>query len=282
MTLILILVVVVFGFFTLAVAFGVTLTLIEQVPALRAFTEVPEIEQNFFVVTATTRTTLAPFGTLTLAVLLMLVKEVTLPFFITATFETTEVGVFEPVLTDDEETPHGTLFTRTQIVLEAIAPVPRMRYFVEADGQITKVAFPFEPVFATIIAEHPALVFTRIARTIAALLIELVDTPPFAQMVETLSVDPTSPPCSQLEPEFTGSTDWDTPEIGALSSSTKSVSIVTPPVESALMSVSGVDGSASVSFAGVVGSASGNVALMLAMNDIGTVSVSEVKVHFLF
>ena len=67
-----------------------------------------------------------------------------------------------------------------------------------------------------------------------------------------------------------------------MSSSTKSVSIVTPPVESVLMSVSGVDGSASVSFAGVVGSASGKVALILAINDIGIVSVSEVNVHFLF
>ena len=81
----------------------------------------------------------------------MVVKEVTLPFFITATFETTVV-VFEPVLTDDEETPHGTLFTRTQIVLLAIAPVPRMRYFVEVDGQTTKVAFPFEAVFADSVA----------------------------------------------------------------------------------------------------------------------------------
>jgi hypothetical protein len=157
-----------------------------------------------------------------------------------------------------------------------------MRYFVEVDGQTTKVAFPFEAVFADNVAEQPALDFTPIARTIADLLIELADTPPLAQMVETLSVDETSPPCSQLEPEFTVSTDWVTPEIGALSSSTKSVSIVTPPVESVLMSVSGVDGSASVSFAGVAGSASGNVALMLAMNDIGTVSVSEVNVHFLF
>jgi hypothetical protein len=42
----------------------------------------------------------------------------------TAIFETAAVGV----LTDEEETPHGTLFTRTQIVLLAIAPVPRMRY----------------------------------------------------------------------------------------------------------------------------------------------------------
>jgi hypothetical protein len=279
---ILILVVVVFGFFTLAVAFGVTLTLIEQVPALRAFTEVPEIEQNFFVVTATTSTTLAPLGILTLAVLLMVVKEVILPFFITAIFETTAVGVFVlvPVLTDEEETPHGTLFTRTQIVLEAIAPVPRMRYFVEVDGQTTKVAFPFEAVFADNVAEQPALVLTPMARTLA--LIELADTPPLAQIDVTLSVEETSPPCSQLEPELTVSTDWETPEIGALSSSTKSVSMVTPPVESVLMSVSGVDGSASVSFAGVDGSASGNVALMLAMNDIGTVSVSEVNVHFLF
>ena len=215
---ILILVVVVFGFFTLEVAFGVTLTLIEHVPGRSALTDVPETEQNFFVVTATTSTTLAPFGMLTLAVLLSVVKEVTLPFFITATFDTITgvyvsvyvgvyVGVFVGVLTDVEETPHGALFTRTQIVLEATAPVARTRYFVEAVGQITKVAFPFEPVLATIIAEHPAFALTRMARTIAALSSELVDTPPPAQIVETLSVDPTSPPCSQLEPEFTGSTD---------------------------------------------------------------------------
>jgi hypothetical protein len=172
------------------------------------------------------------------------------------------------VLTDVEETPHGTLFTRTQIVLEATAPVARIRYFVEAEGQITKVAFPFDPVFATIIAEQPALVFTRMARTIAALLIELAETPPFAQMVETLSVEATSPPFSQLEPEFTGSTDCETPVIGTLSSSTKSVSIVTPTVESALISVSGVVGSASASFVGVAGSASGKVTLIAAMNGI--------------
>ena len=287
MIVILILVVVVFGFFTLVVAFGVTLTLREHDPALRAFTDVLEIEQNFFDVTATTSTTLAPFGTETFVVLLMVVKEVTLPFFITAIFETTTVGVLVLtvgvlVLNDVEETPHGTLFTRTQIVLLAIAPVPRMRYFVEDDGQTTKVAFPFAAVLVVIMAEQPALDFTPIARTLAALLTEVADTPPLAQIVETLSVEETSPPLSQLEPEFTVSTDWVTPEIGALSSSTKSVSIVTPPVESVLMSVSGVDGSASVSFAGVVGSASGNVALILAMKDIGTVSVSEVNVHFLF
>ena len=161
MILILILVVVVFGFFTLAVFFGVTLTLIEHVPGLMALIEVLTMEQIFFEEAATTSTTLAPFGILTLAVLLMVVKEVTLPFFITATFETTVVVfepvltddvVFEPVLTDDEETPHGTLFTRTQNVLLAIAPVPRMRYFVEVDGQTTKVAFPFEAVFADSVA----------------------------------------------------------------------------------------------------------------------------------
>ena len=274
---ILILVVLVFGFFTLAVFFGVTLTLIEHVPGLMALIEVLTMEQIFFEEAATTSTTLAPFGILTLAVLLMVLKEVTLPFFITATFETTVVVfepvltddvVFEPVLTDDEETPHGTLFTRTQIVLLAIAPVPRMRYFVEVDGQTTKVAFPFESVFADSVAEQPALVLTPMARTIADLLIELADTPPLAQMVETLSVDETSPPCSQLEPEFTVSTDWVTPEIGALSSSTKSVSIVTPPVESVMMSVSGVDGSASASFAGVAGSASGKATLIEAINGI--------------
>ena len=195
MIVILILVVVVFGFFTLAVAFGVTLTLTTQVPGRSAFTDVPDIEQNLFVVTATTSTTLAPLGTLTLDVLLIVVKEVTLPFFITATFETISgvyvsvlvyvgvfVGVLVGVLTDVEETPHGTLFTRTHTVLVARAPVPRTRYFVEAVGQMTKVAFPFDPVFATIIAEQPALVLTRMARTIAALLIELDVTPPSAQI----------------------------------------------------------------------------------------------------
>ena len=269
---ILILVVVAFGFFTLAVAFGVTLTLIEHVPGLMALIEVLAIEQIFFDEAATVRTTLAPLGILTLAVLLMVVKEVTLPFFITATFETTTagvlVGVKVGVFTEVEDTPHATLFTRTQIVLLAIAPVPRMRYFVEVDGQTTKVAFPFEAVFADSVAEQPALVLTPMARTIADLLIELADTPPLAQMVETLSVDETSPPCSQLEPEFTVSTDWVTPEIGALSSSTKSVSIVTPPVESVLMSVSGVVGSASASFAGVAGSASGKATLIEAINGI--------------
>jgi hypothetical protein len=269
---ILILVVVAFGFFTLAVAFGVTLTLIEHVPGLMAFTEVPETEQNFFDAAATVRATFAPLGILTLAVLLMVVKEVILPFFITAIFETTAVGVLVGVkvgvFTEVEDTPHAMLFTRTQIVLLAIAPVPRMRYFVEVDGQTTKVAFPFEPVLVVIVAEQPALDFTPIARTIADLLIELADTPPLAQMVETLSVDETSPPCSQLEPGFTVSTDWVTPEIGALSSSTKSVSMVTPPVESVLMSVSGVDGSASASFAGVAGSASGKATLIEAINGI--------------
>lgn len=84
---ILTLVVVVLGFFILAVAFGVTCTLIEQEPLSRALTDVPTIEQNFFVVTATTSTILAPFGTLTFAVLLIVVKERTLPFFIDATLE---------------------------------------------------------------------------------------------------------------------------------------------------------------------------------------------------
>ena len=102
--------------------FGVTLTLMVQEPGRSAFTDVPDTEQNFFVVTATTRTTLAPFGILTLAVLLIVVKEVTLPFFMTATFETTVgvyvlvlvyVGVFVgvPVLTEVAETVHGALFT---------------------------------------------------------------------------------------------------------------------------------------------------------------------------
>ena len=77
--------------------FGVTLTLMVQEPGSSAFTDSPDTEQNFFVVTATTSTTLAYGGKETFAVLLIVVKEVTLPFFITATFETT-VGVYVLVL----------------------------------------------------------------------------------------------------------------------------------------------------------------------------------------
>jgi hypothetical protein len=87
-------------------------------------------------------------------------------------------------------------------------------------------------------------------------------------MVVTLSAVETSPPCSQLEPAVTVSTDWEKSVIGILSSSTKSVTHVTPPVESALMSIPGVLGSASVSLAGVVGSASGSVTLIAAINGI--------------
>jgi hypothetical protein len=98
--------------------FGVTLTLMVHEPGRSAFTDVPDTEQNFFVVTATTRTTLAPFGMLTLVVLLIVVKEVTLPFFITATFETAVdvyVLVYVPVLvlvlTEVAETVQGRLLT---------------------------------------------------------------------------------------------------------------------------------------------------------------------------
>ena len=275
------LVVVVFGFFTLAVAFGVTLTLTTQEPLESAFTDVPDTEQNFFDFAATTSATLAPFGTLTLAVLRIVVKEATLPFFITT--DCVGLATTPPVgLATLEAATHGRLFTRTQIVFVATAPVARIRYLVETVGHITKVAFPFEPVFAVNDAEQLACAVTFKVRTVAGSLIERVDTPPLAQMVVTLSVDAMSPPCSQLEPGFTVSTDWDTPVIGILSSSTKSVTTVTPPVASALMSMSGVVGSASVSIAGVVGSASGNVTLIDAINGITTVSVIEANIFLTF
>jgi hypothetical protein len=89
---ILILVVVDFGFFTLAVAFGVTVTAMLQIPGNSALTDVPEIEQIFFVVTATISEIFAPAGTKTFVTLLMVVKGTTLPFFIEATFETVAVG----------------------------------------------------------------------------------------------------------------------------------------------------------------------------------------------
>jgi hypothetical protein len=140
-----ILVVTVFGFLSLAVAFGVTLTLTMHEPLESAFTVVPETEQNFFDFAATTSTTLAPFGTLILVVLLITGKVATPPFFSVSDFFPTEAAV-----------THGTLFTRTQIVCVAIAPVARMRYLVETVGQIFKVAFPFEPLVAVIIALQPA------------------------------------------------------------------------------------------------------------------------------
>ena len=81
------------GFFTLAVAFGVTFTLILQVPGSSALTEVPEMEQNRFVVTATVSEIFAPAGTKTFVTRLMVVNGTTLPFFMDATLETTAVGV---------------------------------------------------------------------------------------------------------------------------------------------------------------------------------------------
>ena len=81
------------GFFTLAVAFGVTFTLILQVPGSSALTDVPEIEQIFFVVTATVSEIFAPAGTRTFVTRLMVVNGRTLPFFMEATLETTAVGV---------------------------------------------------------------------------------------------------------------------------------------------------------------------------------------------
>jgi hypothetical protein len=144
-----ILVVAVAGFFTLAVAFGVTLTLTVHGPLESAFTDVPETEQNFFDFAATTSTTLEPFGAPILVVLLNVAKETSFPFLIVTDFSPD----FIPA--DAAET-HGTLFTRTQTVFEATAPIARIRYLVETVGQIFKVAFPFEPLFAVIIAEQPA------------------------------------------------------------------------------------------------------------------------------
>ena len=88
-----ILVVVVFGFFALALAFGVTFTLMLHVPGSRALTDVPEIEQIFFVVTATVSEIFAPAGTKTFVTRLMVVNGTTLPFFMEATLETTTAGV---------------------------------------------------------------------------------------------------------------------------------------------------------------------------------------------
>jgi len=113
--LILILVVVVFGFFTLAVAFGVTMTLMEHEPGRSAFTDVPDTEQNFFVVTATTSTTLAPFGTDTFAVLLIVVKEMRLPFFIEAIVEATTTGILVVVFV-------GVVTIGTVVVELAVTP----------------------------------------------------------------------------------------------------------------------------------------------------------------
>ena len=146
---------IVLGILSVGVAFGVTLTLTMHEPLESAFTVVPETEQNFFDFAATTSATLAPFGTLILAVLRIVVKVATLPFFITN--DCVGLATTPPVgLATLEAATHGRLFTRTQIVCVATAPVARIRYLVETVGHITKVAFPFEPLFAVIIALQPA------------------------------------------------------------------------------------------------------------------------------
>jgi len=76
---ILTLVVLVFGFFTLAVAFGVTLTLNEHLPAFKPFTVVPLTEQTFLELAATTSTTLAPLATVIFEFFLMVAKEIVFP-----------------------------------------------------------------------------------------------------------------------------------------------------------------------------------------------------------
>ena len=96
------------------------------------------------------------------------------------------VGIL--VLTDVVETEHGRLFTRAQNVFDASAPFPRMRYFVDAKGQTTKVAFPFAPDFDVIFAEHAAIFRMSIARTNADLSKEEVETEPAWQRVSTFAV----------------------------------------------------------------------------------------------
>ena len=74
-------VVTVLGFFTFAVAFGVTATDNVHVPAFRPFTVVFDTEQIFFDVVTTVTTIFAPLGTEIFADLLIVEKEIVLPFF---------------------------------------------------------------------------------------------------------------------------------------------------------------------------------------------------------
>ena len=71
----------VLGFFTFAVAFGVTATDNVHVPTFRPFTVVFDTEQVFFDVVTTVTTTFAPLGTEIFADLLIVEKDIVLPFF---------------------------------------------------------------------------------------------------------------------------------------------------------------------------------------------------------
>ncbi|MEY3266430.1 MAG: tRNA pseudouridine(38-40) synthase TruA, partial [Actinomycetota bacterium] len=71
----------VFGFFTFAVAFGVTATDNVHVPTFKLFTVDLDTEQIFFDVLTTVSTTFAPLGTEIFADLLIVEKEIVFPFF---------------------------------------------------------------------------------------------------------------------------------------------------------------------------------------------------------
>jgi len=85
-TIIFVVFVTVFGFFTFVVARGVTATVIEHVPTASAFTVVFTTEHLLFEDFATFRTTVAPFGTEIFADLLIVAKEIFFPFFTVGVF----------------------------------------------------------------------------------------------------------------------------------------------------------------------------------------------------
>jgi hypothetical protein len=121
----------VLGFFTLAVALGVTDTLSRHVPGLRALMEVPLTLQIDFELPTTLMAILAPFGTATFATLLTAAKEMDLPVLTFASFFT-EAGAAtgtgaatgdKALLAPEQFLP----LTTTQKLRVASAPLPRMR-----------------------------------------------------------------------------------------------------------------------------------------------------------
>jgi hypothetical protein len=119
----------VLGFFTLAVALGVTDTLSRHVPGFRALMDVPVTLHTDLELPTTLMATLAPFGTATFATLLMAAKEMDLPVLTFASFFT-EAGAATGAATGVKALPAPEQFlplTTTQKLRVASAPLPRMR-----------------------------------------------------------------------------------------------------------------------------------------------------------
>ena len=111
---------------------------------------------------------------------------------------------------DVDATPQLRPLTRTQITLDASAPWPRTRYFVETEGQRRIVARPFAPVEMVGVDEQlafrtpcaltsrvPSEVAETFPQSVVRVAAELIN-PPVSISEHTVSTVPTKPDTGML------------------------------------------------------------------------------------